>query len=170
MPFPWAKNGAASDERNAGSKQPSATNLRNGVQEPYAIAPRARTGEQNEHPPEPLRAVYEECKRLGSIVFKIPPHGSTSGVALRHAVQVLERLFQKQDPAIFKFGFTHNPVWRWSNSMYGYRFDRDKWTEMILLFVSKEAAGPAMMEAALIEKFRSFLASMSLSHGFLKRL
>ena len=102
--------------------------------------------------------MYEKCKILGNIVFKVPPYNATSGVAFRHAVQQVEKLFQQHDPCIFKFGFTHDPIWRWGNSLYGYRYASDKWSEMVLIFISKEAAGPAMMEAAMIEKYRSSLA------------
>ena len=58
---------------------------------------------------------------------------------------------------IYKFGFTHDPVWRWSNNLYGYKHARDSWSQMVLLFVSKEAGAAGMMEAALIEKHHGCL-------------
>ena len=69
----------------------------------------------------------------------------------------LTSLFKKEEPLIFKIGFTHDPVSRWTSPVYGYTLDldRNKWTHMIVFYYSKERFGPAMLEAALIEKFGS---------------
>ncbi|CAE7293243.1 unnamed protein product [Symbiodinium necroappetens] len=67
----------------------------------------------------------------------------------------MEKLFRKHEPLIWKVGFTHNPSWRWGNELYGYAHARDKWAGMVVLYCSTEQLGPAMLEAALIEKFKS---------------
>lgn len=92
------------------------------------------------------------------IGFRLPPLKATAGVVLQHAVRVVETLFQKHDPMIFKFGYTHNPIFRWENPVYGYSFARDKWSNMYVVYIADEAYSPAMLEAALIEKYQSILS------------
>lgn len=89
--------------------------------------------------------------------FCLPKQGAVAGGVLQHAIQVMESTFAKNDPAIFKVGFTHDACWRWGNELYGYRFAKDKWSNMIVLYISREPFSPAMLEAALIEKYRSGL-------------
>ena len=43
---------------------------------------------------------------------------------------------------------------RWEHGVYGYRWEKDRWEHMLVLYLSAEAAGPAMLEAALIDKYR----------------
>ena len=92
------------------------------------------------------------------IKYDLPAPGSVAGKVLLHAIRVMENLFRKHEPLIWKVGFTHNPSWRWGNELYGYTRARDKWAGMIVLYRSNEQFGPAMLEAALIEKFKSILA------------
>lgn len=54
---------------------------------------------------------------------------------------------------IFKVGFTHDPAWRWANSLYGYRKSRDRWNSMLVVYLSPEPYSACMMEATLIEKY-----------------
>ena len=82
-------------------------------------------------------------------------------------------LFSKHDPMIFKIGYSHNVTWRWSNTLYGYQFDRaDKWTKMVILYESTEPFGPAMLEASLIDLYKSTLQSSEKNSNllFLKHL
>lgn len=102
-----------------------------------------------------LKTLSDECQTLGCISLRLCDLNAVAGAVLRHAIQVLERLFQQQEPLIFKIGFTHNPIWRWSNASYGYGVAREKWSHMIILYYSKEPYSPAMLEAALIEKYQS---------------
>ncbi|CAJ1428541.1 unnamed protein product [Effrenium voratum] len=89
----------------------------------------------------------------GCIDFQIPREGVSSGKVLLHCANVCDRLFTKHSPVIFKIGFTHDPVWRWGNTLYGYVNEREKWTNMTVLYVADERFGPAMLEAALIDKY-----------------
>lgn len=102
-----------------------------------------------------LQAILEQADAWPCIRFTLPPADALSGVVLRHAVRTIETLFSKHAPMIFKVGFTHNPVWRWENKLYGYSWSRDKWSNMEVLYVSGEPFAPAMLEAALIEKYQS---------------
>ncbi|CAE7231791.1 unnamed protein product, partial [Symbiodinium sp. KB8] len=80
------------------------------------------------------------------IKYDLPAPGSVAGKVLLHAIRVMEKLFRKQEPLIWKVGFTHNPSWRWANELYGYVHARDKWAGMIVLYFSTEQFGPAMLE------------------------
>lgn len=89
--------------------------------------------------------------------YKLAPRTATAGSVLKHAKTVLDMLFSKHSPMIFKIGFTHDPIWRWTNHLYGYAHQRDKWTNMVILHQSFEPFGPAMLEAALIDQYKSRL-------------
>ena len=102
-----------------------------------------------------LQAIAHESARHGAIDFKIPRSQMTAGMVLQHCLEVTERLFRKHEPLIFKFGYTHNPCWRWANDLYGYVKAKEKWSNMIILWISDEPSGPAMLESALIEIFKS---------------
>lgn len=91
---------------------------------------------------------------LSSIEFKIPKAGLSAGGILRHAKSVLESLFAKHSPMIWKVGYSHNVAWRWGNTLYGYQHAPEKWSNMIVLFETSEPYGPAMLEAALIDLYR----------------
>lgn len=92
------------------------------------------------------------CQQLGCIEFDVPKPGVTAGSVLKHSQRVLDAMFSKNDPCIFKVGWTHSPVWRWANKLYGYQQAVEKWTHMKVLYVSNEPHSPAMLEAALIDK------------------
>ena len=109
--------------------------------------------------PEPVSGPLDS---LECIDYRLPPTGVPAGKVLEHAKHVVHRLLEKHAPMVFKLGYTHDPVWRWTNSIYGYSFDCYKYTNMVILYESSEAAGPAagpaMLEASLIDFFRSILA------------
>ena len=102
-----------------------------------------------------LQDLKSEASSVSAIAFSLPKADCTAGVVLQHSVNVIERIFAKYDPVIFKVGFTHNPLWRWTSHLYGYCFAGEKWSDMIVFYASREACGPAMLEAALIEKYKS---------------
>ena len=94
---------------------------------------------------------------MGCIQFRLPSLTAVAGGVLQHALKSMEDLFSKYSPMIFKVGWTHNPVWRWSNSLYGYQTCSDNFDSMTVLFISDEPYSPAMLEAALIEKYQGTL-------------
>lgn len=98
------------------------------------------------------------CQPLGCIDFQVSKLGSSAGGVLKHSLRVLESMFAKHDPCIFKIGWSHNPAWRWTNPIYGYATAVDGWSNMIVLHVAEEPFTPAMLEAALIEKHFGDLA------------
>jgi hypothetical protein len=86
--------------------------------------------------------------------YQLPPANATAGKVLLHAKSIVNKLFAKHYPMIFKIGYSHNPVFRWNNELYGYKFSRDKWTNMVVLFESAEVHGPAFLEACLIDVYK----------------
>lgn len=102
-----------------------------------------------------LDALVTKCQTLSWISFKLCDLKAAAGAILQHAIDVTLALFRKEEPLIFKFGFTHNPIWRWTNPVYGYATARERWSNMLILHYGPEPYTPAMLEAALIEKFKS---------------
>lgn len=150
MPFPWAKGlQSTSTPRtvklvpvggDADGKRPGVHRFMGATDQPWF--------EDLGHP----------CQSLGCIDFQAPKLGITAGRVLKHASRVLETIFAKNDPCIFKVGLTHNPAWRWSNDIFGYQKARDGWTNMTVVYVSREPHSVAMLEASLIDKYVRILA------------
>ena len=89
-----------------------------------------------------------------AISYDLPKPGVAAGSVFQHSLRVVEKLFLNHSPLIFKVGFTHNPQWRFSNKLYGYVMDTAKWTHMIVLYKTHEPYSAAMLEAALIDKYK----------------
>lgn len=103
-------------------------------------------------------AVVTGCDYLE---YQIPPIGVPAGKVLQHAKRVVTALFAKHAPLIFKFGYTHNPRWRWENKLYGYKLDKaHKWSKLLVLYECTEVSGPAMLEAMLIELYGGTLIEL----------
>ena len=96
----------------------------------------------------------------GKVRFQLPQLDALSGSVLRHCINFIDGLIDSLSPVMFKVGFTHNPLWRWGNAMYGYGKSNEKWSEMVVIYLAPEAHSPTMLEAALIEKYKG--ASMKL--------
>ncbi|CAE7484656.1 unnamed protein product [Symbiodinium sp. CCMP2592] len=112
-----------------------------------------------------LSNLQAECARLGCITFDLPAENATSGKVLWHAIKRFENLHKKHRPMIFKIGYTHNAMWRCTNSLYGYQHDKAKWSHMKVLYVSKEPFGPSMLEAALIARFEGTEGCRNIKSG-----
>ena len=104
-----------------------------------------------------LQSIVEETSAIGSIDFRLPKLGALAGAVLKHATLVVDSLFERHAPMLFKLGYTHNPCWRWSNHLYGYCHAVDKWSNMRVLYIAMEPYSVAMLEAALIDKYGSNL-------------
>lgn len=88
------------------------------------------------------------------VAFKLPCAGAVAGAVLKHCQAEMEKLISAQKPLIFKVGVTHCEVWRWHNRIYGYKHSVERWSNMLVLWISNEPAGPCMLEAALIHQFK----------------
>ena len=101
--------------------------------------------------------VFRKIEMDPCLSLALPKPGATPGKVLNHAIQFFERLLSKNQPMTFKFGFTHDAAVRWHNGVFGYKFSKDRFDFMVILFGAANPHGPAFLEAALIEKFGSFL-------------
>lgn len=106
-----------------------------------------------------LQHLIAQASAISSIHFALPKSNAVAGAVLAHAIKIVEKQFSQHDPMIFKLGFTHNPHWRWCNRIYGYGHDVEKWSTMMVLYAAPEPFSPAMLEAALIEKYQGTLAA-----------
>ena len=98
--------------------------------------------------------VFGAIALAGKIHLRLPKRLGTPGHVLRHAIEVFEDLHSRRKPMSFKFGFTHDPVFRWSNPIYGYVNCVQKYDRMDILFASTEAIGPGFLEAALVNLYK----------------
>ena len=156
LPFPWQTNQPVPEKTSITFAEVSTQQKRYPPDVVEQSAPSKRKLNPNEDlPSSRLKTLSAECQKLGCIALKLCHLNAVAGAILRHAISNLENLFRQEEPLIFKIGFTHNPIWRWSNETYGYKVAREKWTNMIILHYAKEPYGPAMLEASLIEKFQS---------------
>lgn len=102
--------------------------------------------------------VFEQIHSNTSLSLMLPRGGATAGRILEHSANVFKNLQDQHAPMTFKFGITHNPDFRWSNSKFGYATCLDKFQCMVILFAARDASGPAFLEASLIREFGSAMA------------
>lgn len=168
VPFPWGRSSKSSctnqpesgrdvclrDEPDARSRSPESRSTRPSHSSKILMAYESIIPSFGE--------VLDECNALGCISFQLPPQKALAGAALDHAGSTINKLFSKHSPMIWKIGFTHNPVWRWSNKLYGYKCSKDRWSDMVIVYLAQEPFGPAMLEAALIDKFKGNLPEFNI--------
>ena len=168
-PFPWNKKrvravaseptGADQVEAIALSKylKRLAGEIDPGIQPPK---PLQKTTPQKQPRPVQVQSCTAECLTVACISYVVPGSGAVAGKVLQHAVQQVQSLIRSHGPLLFKIGFTHDPTWRWTNSLYGYVHDADGWTDMLIVYVSDEPFGPGMLEASLIDKFKGIFVAI----------
>lgn len=87
--------------------------------------------------------------------YQLPRNTALAGEVLRHIYRCIEKYKEKKWPMVFKVGLTHDPIWRYENSLYGYQHDRCmKWDGMRVVFCTSSAAAAAFAEAAAIQRFK----------------
>ena len=104
--------------------------------------------------------VFRKIEMDPCLSLALPKPGATPGRVLDHCIQTFEKMLSQNKPMTFKFGFTHDAAVRWHNSVFGYKFSKDRFDFMVILFGAANPHGPAFLEAALIEKFGGFLFAM----------
>ena len=102
-----------------------------------------------------LERLITECQAIGTILFEHSRKDLSAGGVLQHALRTVDACFARHAPMTFKVGWTHDPLWRWGNPLYGYCRSRECWEKMLVLHVSHEPHGPAMLEAFLIHEYGS---------------
>ena len=160
-PFPWQVcQQASADLHAAHNLEPSSKTSLAAKQfsQPRSRGSKPATDGAADNPKitSPLSSLRSQCQALGlPIDFRVCKKSLMAGSVLEHAHHVMEAYFGKHSPLIFKIGWTHCPIWRWTNSLYGYQHSRDLWQGLVILHASHEPFGPAMLEAALINTFQS---------------
>ena len=69
------------------------------------------------------------------------------GQVLKHCYAVVDKVLETQYPCIYKVGFTHCAYFRYHNSKFGYKHDRDLWQKMIVIYAASEPVSPGFVEA-----------------------
>lgn len=103
------------------------------------------------------RDVFRNIEMDSRLKLQLPRTGCTAGRVLQHCVHTFESLVAKHKPLTFKFGITHDASVRWHNSTFGYKFSKDPFDEMIILYAAGNPHGPSFLEAMLIDRFGGFL-------------
>ena len=162
FPFPWKKSsqrdasGSAPSETTSGSRKRSLDTMNLPVVRSQGVHLwTQRFADYVKQFPE-LQDLQNKLNEQfpGQIQFRLPRLGALAGNVVHHATNVLEEVFLVQSPCTFKIGFTHCPLWRWGNKVYGYAASKDKWSTMFILYLTAEPYSPSMLEAALIDKYK----------------
>lgn len=96
--------------------------------------------------------IFEELSKHPAIDYDLPRKNSLSGKVLKHVYQVLDTYKERTWPMTYKVGFTHSPLFRWGNSLYGYQKEKVSWDGMMVVFCSQDPLAAAYVEAALIQR------------------
>ena len=171
-PFPWSKRlTEAAKSQDSPECRRQATLISNYMklmtgEPPVRVRPIKLQQYENQTDTVSVPVCTPDCETVACISYKLPAAGVTPGKVLQHCSRQLEKLFHEKGPLIFKIGYTHDAIWRWTNAIYGYIHDADGWTDMMILYATDEPYGPGMLEACLIDKFasRSFELSCWLDH------
>ncbi len=101
--------------------------------------------------------VFRKIERDPVLSLNLAKPGMTAGRILAHAVAFFEKLWSQNHPMTFKFGVTHDAAVRWHNTNFGYKYSRDKFDYMTIIYGTSNPHGPSFLEAALIDRFGSNL-------------
>ena len=98
--------------------------------------------------------VFDSIDHDPKVSYNLSPVGSSAGQVILHCKHVIEKTIERCKPVTFKIGFSHNPVWRFNNNLYGYKSGKDRFEAMCVLYASPEPSTAAFLEAALIQLFQ----------------
>ena len=101
--------------------------------------------------------VFRKVEADPCLSLNLPKPRATAGAVLQHSARVFEKLLEAKKPMTFKFGITHDAAVRWHNAKFGYKFSKDRFEHMVILYAAANPHGPAFLEAALIDRFGSSL-------------
>lgn len=154
-PFPWTSNAGKSSGDGAIGQEPCGIKPSGSETRPQssreAMVPKVINDYMEKFPQ--FSSLFAECQALECISFRLFRPNATAGSVLLHVSSTVESLFAKEEPLIFKFGYTSNPVLRWQHPRYGYQSSKDKWSALLVLHLTSEPYTHAMLEATLIDKY-----------------
>lgn len=142
-PFPWSRSSSATPVSDSSAE--------------LVIDGPTTSGSSTS--PECKVVPNELCARMDFLDYKLPRRCFTAGGVLQHCKSVFESLYRKHNPMTFKIGCTHNVVYRWCNDLFGYQMSKNKfnYTNMVVLHEASDPGSAAMLEAALIDIYKSNL-------------
>ena len=105
--------------------------------------------------------VFSNIEKEPHMSHDLPKAGATAGRILAHASTVFEKLHKNWCPMSFKFGITHDAVFRWYHRPYGYKYSVERFDRMVIIYAASDPVGPAFLEASLIDKYGSSPAAHS---------
>ena len=97
--------------------------------------------------------------------YSLPKPGCTAGRVLEHSIVSINRFLEKYSPMTFKLGITHDAHHRWYCPTYGYKHSKDRFDRLHVVYASSNPYSPAMLEAALIDRFKSHLVAFLVEMG-----
>ena len=103
-----------------------------------------------------LKRTHEVFTKIHSnpiIDYDLPPKASLAGTILKHVYRSIEKQRNKTWPMTFKVGVTHDPIFRYTNPLFGYTLDKPAWDGMRVVFCTHDPAAASFTEAAAIQKF-----------------
>ena len=162
-PFPWSRSRSRNHHSEQHEVKPQKANATDSLDVSVATPATPMVSVITSPPKSTLKTGSSRCCDDDFFLeYLLPPPEATAGKVLQHAKSTIMALFSRYEPMVFKVGYTHNPAFRWGNKLYGYKFDkRDAWSKMVILYESSEPHGPAMLEATLIDLFKSILSYSS---------
>ncbi|CAK9027521.1 unnamed protein product [Durusdinium trenchii] len=92
--------------------------------------------------------VFRKIELDPCLLLALPKPSATAGRILEHAIQTFEDLVSKNKPLTFKFGITHDASIRWNNETFGYKYSKDIFDYMLVIYGASNPYGPAFLEAA----------------------
>ena len=105
--------------------------------------------------------VFRKIEMDPCLSLDLPRPKATAGGVLQHSINLFQRLLEANKPMSFKFGITHDPAIRWHNPTFGYKGSKERFQHLIAIYAASNPHGPAFLEAALIDRFGSFLPAQS---------
>ena len=99
-------------------------------------------------------ALFDMIDNDPKLSYNLPRVGCSAGQVIQHAQTIIQNTVDRLKPATFKIGFSHNPVWRFNNMLYGYKSGKDRFEHLCVVYVSCDSLPAAFLEAALIQIFQ----------------
>ena len=98
--------------------------------------------------------VFNKIENDFRLDYILPPKKSLAGKILIHSFEVAQKIVQKNEPLIYKIGYTHDAHTRFYNSKFGYQQEKCRWEKLLVLYAAGETVSPSFVEAALIQQFK----------------
>lgn len=103
--------------------------------------------------------VFRKIELDPCLDLRLPRPNATAGLVLQHGARIFEQLMEINKPMSFKFGITHDPSVRYHNKAFGYKYSKERLQKMVVIYAASNPHGPGFLEAALIQRYESFLVT-----------